>query len=70
MIFIKIQCASLQGGPDAEAIGQVICEKAFQLPAVAVVIASQGKTRFQQFLLGSTSAFVSKTCRVPVLLVH
>ena len=60
----------MQGGQDADSIGNSICEKAIQISAVVVVMASQGKSKFQQFFLGSTSAWVSKSSRVPVIIVH
>ena len=60
----------MQGGQDSDSIGNSICEKALQISAVVVIMASQGKSKFQQFFLGSTSAFVSKSCRIPVVIVH
>ena len=42
----------LQGDMDSESIGNTICKKAESLPAVAVVMASQGKSRFPGVLPG------------------
>ena len=60
----------LQGGQDADSIGNCICEKAIEISAVVIIMASQGKSKFQEFFLGSTSAWVSKTSKVPVVIVH
>jgi len=68
--ILTTSCWLQQGGRDSDSIGNIISKMALELGVVVVIMASQGKTKFQTFFLGSTTAWVSKSCKVPVLIVH
>lgn len=60
----------LQSEVDTESIGHVLCKKAHELKACAVVMASHSRTSLQQFFLGSVTDFLTRHCSLPVLVVH
>lgn len=55
---------------DTDSIGNVLCKKAQELKAVAIVMASHSKTSLQQFFLGSVTDYCTHHCSLPVLVVH
>eukprot|EP00891_Asterochloris_glomerata_P002094 jgi/Astpho2/2094/Aster-00579 len=47
---------------DTDSIGNVLCKRAEDLKAVALVMSSQSKTRVQSFFLGSCSNYCAHHC--------
>ena len=54
---------------DADSIGSVVCRKAADLKAAALVMASHTKTKLQEFFLGSVTNYCCHHCGCPVLVV-
>ena len=55
---------------DNDSIGVVLVKLAEQLNAGALVLAKHDKGRLSEFLLGSVTAYVTRHCRQPVLVMH
>ena len=51
---------------DSDSIGTVLCKKAEDLHAAAVVVARYNKSKLQQLFLGSVSMFCVDHCKRPV----
>ena len=47
---------------DTDSIGNVLCKRAEDLKAIALVMSSQSKTRVQSFFLGSCSNYCAHHC--------
>ena len=54
---------------DADSIGSVVCRKASDLGAAALVMASHTKSKLQEFFLGSVTNYCCHHCVCPVLVV-
>ena len=54
---------------DADSIGSVVCRKAADLHAAALVMASHTKSKIQEFFLGSVTNYCCHHCGSPVLVV-
>jgi nucleotide-binding universal stress UspA family protein len=54
---------------DTDSIGNVVCRKAGDLGAAALVMASHTKSRLQTFFLGSVTSYVCTHSPVPVIVV-
>ena len=54
---------------DADSIGSVVCRKASDLNAAALVMASHTKSKLQEFFLGSVTNYCCHHCVCPVLVV-
>ena len=54
---------------DADSIGSVVCRKAKDLGAAALVMASHTKSKLQEFFLGSVTNYCCHHCSAPVLVV-
>jgi nucleotide-binding universal stress UspA family protein len=54
---------------DTDSIGNVVCRKAGDLGAAALVMASHTKSRVQEFFLGSVTAYCTHHSPAPVLVV-
>lgn len=54
---------------DTDSIGNVVCRKAGDLGAAALVMASHSKSRLQEFFLGSVTAYCCHHSPAPVLVV-
>ena len=50
-----LSCAVTQSEVDTDSIGNVLCKKAQDLHAVAIVMASHSKSSLQQFFLGRSA---------------
>jgi structural maintenance of chromosome 2 len=55
---------------DAESVGEVLCARAKDLNAVALVMASHNKGAVQRFFMGSASAYCAKHCPQPLVILH
>ena len=56
---------SAQGEVDTDSIGNVICRKAVEVDAVAVVMASHTRSKLTEFVLGSVTNYC--TCAAQTL---
>ena len=54
---------------DSDSIGQVLCRKAEMVGAAALIMASQSKSKLQEFFLGSVTNYCMQHSRKPVLVV-
>eukprot|EP01025_Chloroclados_australasicus_P016324 TRINITY_DN1814_c0_g1_i2.p4 TRINITY_DN1814_c0_g1~~TRINITY_DN1814_c0_g1_i2.p4 ORF type:complete len:156 (+),score=15.35 TRINITY_DN1814_c0_g1_i2:696-1163(+) len=55
---------------DTDSIGGVVCRKAEELEACAVVMAKHQKSKVTEFFLGSVTNYCMHRCRIPVVVVH
>eukprot|EP01024_Parvocaulis_polyphysoides_P023193 TRINITY_DN21442_c0_g1_i2.p4 TRINITY_DN21442_c0_g1~~TRINITY_DN21442_c0_g1_i2.p4 ORF type:complete len:156 (-),score=19.39 TRINITY_DN21442_c0_g1_i2:441-908(-) len=55
---------------DTDSIGDVVCKKAEELEACAVVMAKHQKSKVMEFFLGSVTNYCMHRCRRPVVVVH
>ncbi|KAI8476104.1 MAG: hypothetical protein J3K34DRAFT_402100 [Monoraphidium minutum] len=53
-----------------DSIGQLICLRAENLNAAAVIMAKHNKGALKEFFLGSCSAYVIHHCKQPVVVLH
>ena len=60
----------LQSEVDTDSIGNVLCKKAQDLHAAAMVMASHSRSTLQHFFLGSVTDYCTHHCLLPVLVVH
>jgi nucleotide-binding universal stress UspA family protein len=54
---------------DTESVGHVLCKKADELEAVAIVMASHNKGRMAEFFLGSVTNYCTHHSHRPVVIV-
>ncbi|EEH58862.1 uncharacterized protein MICPUCDRAFT_56135 [Micromonas pusilla CCMP1545] len=50
-----------------ESVGEIICERANDVDACAVIMASHGKGRFREFFIGSVTNYCLHRCKKPVI---
>lgn len=62
-------CA-LQSETDSSSVGHVVCQKASELRAAAVVMGNHNKGPVKEFFIGSVSQYVMHHCKVPVVIVR
>lgn len=55
---------------DANSIGKVICSKATDLHAAAVVLAKHNRGRVHDFFMGSVCKYCVQHCPCPTIVVH
>ena len=55
---------------DKSSVGALICARAEVLHAAVVVVARHTKGRIKEAFLGSVSAYVTRHCKSPVVVVH
>jgi hypothetical protein len=55
---------------DNDSIGAVICRRADQLNAAAVVMAKHNKGRIKEFFVGSATVYCTHHCKSPLLIMH
>ena len=70
--FICSRCCCLptmQSEVDTESVGHVLCKKADELEAVAIVMASHNKGRMAEFFLGSVTNYCTHHSHRPVVIV-
>lgn len=58
-----------QSEVDTESVGHVLCKKADELDAVAIVMASHNKGRMAEFFLGSVCQYCTHHSKRPVVIV-
>jgi nucleotide-binding universal stress UspA family protein len=61
---------TVQSEIDKDAIGRVICKKAVELQATAVVLAKHNRGRIQEIFMGSVCKHCVAHCTQPVVVVH
>lgn len=61
--------ADPQSEVDTESVGHVLCKKADELEAVAIVMASHNKGRMAEFFLGSVTNYCTHHSHRPVIIV-
>ena len=52
---------------DTSSVGEIVCERAVDSDAVAVVMAAQGKGRVREFFVGSVTNYCLHRCAKPVV---
>lgn len=52
---------------DTSSVGEIVCERAVDSDAVAVVMAAQGKGRVHEFFVGSVTNYCLHRCASPVV---
>jgi hypothetical protein len=55
---------------DNDSIGAVICRRAEQLNAAAVVMAKHNKGAIREFFVGSVTVYCTHHCKAPLLIMH
>lgn len=60
---------AIQSEVDTESVGHVLCKKADELDAVAIVMASHNKGRMAEFFLGSVTNYCTHHSHRPVVIV-
>ena len=60
----------MQSEVDNDAIGRVVCQKAEQLNAAAVVLAKHRTGRLKEMVMGSVCKHCVQHCPKPVIIVH
>lgn len=60
----------VQSEVDNDAIGRVICNKAEELGAAAVILAKHRRGRLQEMFMGSVCKYCVQNCPTPVVVVH
>lgn len=55
---------------DTDSIGSLICSRAEQLEAAAVVMAKHTRGRISEAFIGSVTNYVLKHCHSPLFTVH
>jgi len=53
---------------DTSSVGEIICERATEQRAAAVIMASHGKGRVKEFFIGSVTNYCLHRCKVPVVI--
>ena len=53
---------------DNSSIGEIICERATDTDAAAVIMASHGKGRVREFFIGSVTNYCLHRCKKPVVI--
>lgn len=67
---IPYQIELVKFSTDNDSIGSIICKRADQLNAAAVVMAKHNRGPIKEFFLGSVSNFCTHHCNSPVLVLH
>eukprot|EP00798_Chlamydomonas_sp_ICE-L_P003226 gene3226-13248_t len=60
----------IQAGPNDPPVGQVVCDKAEELDASCVMMASHNKSHMQELYVGSVSRHIQHRCHKPVAIFH
>ena len=53
---------------DNQSIGEIVCERAADLDAAAVIMAASGKSRVKEFFIGSVTNYCLHRCKRPVVI--
>jgi hypothetical protein len=53
---------------DTSSVGEIICERAIDTDAAAVIMASHGKGRIHEFFVGSVTNYCLHRCKKPVVI--
>ena len=53
---------------DNQSIGEIVCERAADLEAAAVIMAASGKGRVKEFFIGSVTNYCLHRCKRPVVI--
>jgi nucleotide-binding universal stress UspA family protein len=52
---------------DNTSVGEIVCERAAEMDAAAVIMASHGKSRIREFFIGSVTNYALHRCKRPVI---
>ena len=55
---------------DNDSIGSMVCKRAEQLNAAAVVMARHNRGRLSEFFLGSVTSYCLHNLRAPLIIMH
>lgn len=65
---LQIEMARSQ--TDADSVGAVLCQRATDLGAAALIMASHNKSALKAWFLGSASRYCAKHCTQPLVVLH
>ncbi|GAX73912.1 hypothetical protein CEUSTIGMA_g1362.t1 [Chlamydomonas eustigma] len=55
---------------DSDSVGSLVCKRAEQLNAAAVVLAKHNKGSIKEFFVGSVTNYCTKHCKSPIVVIH
>ncbi|KAG1670773.1 hypothetical protein FOA52_014001 [Chlamydomonas sp. UWO 241] len=67
---VPYQVEIVRFATDNESIGAVVCKRAAQLNAAAVVMAKHTRGSIAEFIVGSVTSYCTHNCASPVLVMH
>uniref|UniRef100_A0A6U2J0P9 UspA domain-containing protein n=1 Tax=Chlamydomonas euryale TaxID=1486919 RepID=A0A6U2J0P9_9CHLO len=67
---IPYQVEIVSFSTDNDSIGSIICKRAEQVNASAVIMAKHTKGMIKEFIVGSATNYCTRNCRSPVLVMH
>ncbi|GFH14123.1 methyltransferase, partial [Haematococcus lacustris] len=67
---VQYQAEIVRFATDNDSIGSVVCKRAEQLNASAIVLAKHNKGAVKEFFVGSVTNYVTHHCRLPVIIMH
>lgn len=67
---VPFQVEIVRFAQDSDSIGAIVCKRAEQLGASAVIMAKHNKGRLQEFFVGSVTSYCTHHCNAPVLVMH
>jgi len=67
---VTYQIEIVRFATDNDSIGSIVCKRAEQLNAAAVVMAKHNKGSIQEFFVGSVCNYCTHHCKTPVLIMH
>ncbi|KAF6258369.1 hypothetical protein COO60DRAFT_1126475 [Scenedesmus sp. NREL 46B-D3] len=67
---IPYQVDIVRGCVDKDSIGALVCQRAEQVEAVAVVMAKHSRGPIKEFFIGSVTNYACHHCKQPVLVLH
>lgn len=67
---VPYQIELVRFATDNDSIGAILCKRAEQLQAVAVVMAKHNKGAIKEFFIGSVTNYLTHHCKSPVVVMH
>ncbi|KAF8060065.1 Zeaxanthin epoxidase [Scenedesmus sp. PABB004] len=67
---VPFQVDIVRGCVDNDSIGALVCRRAEQVGAVAVVMAKHSRGAIKEFFVGSVTNYCAHHCKQPVLILH
>ena len=65
-----VRCTSHRGGPEPEALGEIMLSRVFDLGADLLVMGCYGHSRAREWVLGGASRTILSSMTLPVLMAH